>query len=98
MIGIGVDLVEVDRMRTALARTPSLRLRLFTEGERAYAESAADPSQRFAARFAGAGFDAGAFHPCYGLAEATLYAAGRQGARGFWACSIRACSTPRRTT
>lgn len=36
---------------------------------------------RFAARFAGAGFDAGAFHPCYGLAEATLYAAGRQGAR-----------------
>ena len=52
MIGIGVDLVEVDRMRTALARTPSLRLRLFTEGERAYAESAADPSQRFAARFA----------------------------------------------
>ena len=52
MIGIGVDLVEVERMRTALARTPTLADRLFTPGERAYAESANDPSQRYAARFA----------------------------------------------
>ncbi len=52
MIGIGVDLVEVDHMRTALARTPTLAARLFTDGERAYALAAHDPSQRFAARFA----------------------------------------------
>jgi holo-[acyl-carrier protein] synthase len=52
VIGIGVDLVEVDRMRTTLARTPSLVERMFTAGERAYAESAADPTERFAARFA----------------------------------------------
>jgi holo-[acyl-carrier protein] synthase len=52
MIGIGVDLVEVDRMRTTLARTPALLDRLFTPGERAYAEAARDPAERFAARFA----------------------------------------------
>ena len=52
MIGIGVDLVEVGRMRDALARTPTLAERLFTPAERGYAESARDPSERFAARFA----------------------------------------------
>jgi holo-[acyl-carrier protein] synthase len=52
VIGIGVDLVEVDRMRTVLARTPTMTERLFTPGERAYAESASDPSERYAARFA----------------------------------------------
>ena len=52
MIGIGVDLVEVDRMRTVLARTPTMVDRLFTAGEQAYARAASDPSERFAARFA----------------------------------------------
>ena len=52
MIGIGVDLVEVERMRTVIARTPTLVERVFTPGERAYAEAARDPAQRFAARFA----------------------------------------------
>ena len=32
----------------------------------------ADSLTRFAAKFAGYGFDAKAFYPCYGLAEATL--------------------------
>ena len=52
MIGIGVDLVEVDRMRSVLARTPTLVERLFTAGERAYAQAATDPTERFAVRFA----------------------------------------------
>lgn len=52
MIGIGVDLCEVDRMRAALARTPTLRERLFTEDERAYCDLRTDPSERYAARFA----------------------------------------------
>lgn len=52
MIGIGVDLCEVDRMRTALARTPGLRDRLFTDDERAYCDLRADPTERYAARFA----------------------------------------------
>lgn len=52
MIGVGVDLVEVERMRRALARTPTLADRLFTAEERAYAESHRDPSAHLAARFA----------------------------------------------
>jgi holo-[acyl-carrier protein] synthase len=52
LIGIGVDLVEVDRIRRTLARTPSLVERLFTDAERAYCERRRDPTERFAARFA----------------------------------------------
>ena len=52
MIGLGVDLVEVERMRTALARTPTLADRLFTAEERAHAEATSDPAERFSARFA----------------------------------------------
>jgi holo-[acyl-carrier protein] synthase len=52
VIGIGVDLCEVDRMRTALARTPSLRDRVFTEAEQAYCDLRADPTERYAARWA----------------------------------------------
>jgi holo-[acyl-carrier protein] synthase len=52
VIGIGVDLVEVDRMRRTLERTPTLADRLFTAAERRYAESATDPTERFAVRYA----------------------------------------------
>lgn len=51
-MGIGVDLVEVDRMRRALARTPTLTARLFSPAERAYANRASDPAARYAVRFA----------------------------------------------
>ena len=52
MLGIGTDLVDIDRFRTVLARTPSFADRVFRPGERAYAEQAADPTARLAARFA----------------------------------------------
>ncbi|HJR25744.1 MAG TPA: holo-ACP synthase [Acidimicrobiales bacterium] len=52
MFGIGVDLCEVDRMRAALERTPTLRGRLFTEAEQAYCDRRKDPTERYAARFA----------------------------------------------
>jgi holo-[acyl-carrier protein] synthase len=52
MIGIGVDLCEVDRMRAALARTPTLRDRVFTAAEQAYCDRRKDPTERYAARFA----------------------------------------------
>jgi holo-[acyl-carrier protein] synthase len=52
VIGIGVDLCEVDRMRRALIRTPTLRERVFTEDEQAYCDRRHDPSERFAVRFA----------------------------------------------
>ncbi len=51
IVGIGVDAVEVDRMRQILQRTPTFRER-FTPGEQADAEQRNDPSERYAARFA----------------------------------------------
>jgi holo-[acyl-carrier protein] synthase len=50
--GVGIDAVEVDRLRQALARRPSLAERLFTDDERAYAARASDPGPHLAARFA----------------------------------------------
>lgn len=52
MIGIGNDLVEIERFRKALTRTPGLRERLFTLAEREYADARHDPTERYAARFA----------------------------------------------
>ena len=52
MIGIGVDLCEVDRMRRALERTPTLRDRVFTDAEQGYCDQRRDPTERYAARFA----------------------------------------------
>jgi holo-[acyl-carrier protein] synthase len=52
VIGIGLDAVEIERFRRALARTPGLRERLFSTDERAYAELRADPTERYAVRFA----------------------------------------------
>ena len=34
IVGIGVDIVDIARLQTALRRTPSLASRLFTDGER----------------------------------------------------------------
>jgi holo-[acyl-carrier protein] synthase len=52
VIGIGTDLVELDRFRLALARTPRIVDRLFSDAEQAYARRRADPTERFAVRFA----------------------------------------------
>ena len=50
--GLGIDLVDVERFRRALARRPGLIDRLFTSGEREYAERRDDPTERYAVRFA----------------------------------------------
>jgi len=52
VIGIGTDLVDLDRFRQALERTPGLVPRLFCADEQAYAERRHDPTERYAARFA----------------------------------------------
>ena len=52
MIGIGTDLVELDRFRLALTRTPRIVDRLFSPDEQAYATLRRDPTERFAVRFA----------------------------------------------
>ncbi len=52
LVGIGADLVDLDRFRVVLARTPAITARLFTDGEQAYARARHDPTERFGARFA----------------------------------------------
>lgn len=52
MIGIGVDIVDIERFRTSLTRTPTMRQRLFTPAELDYVAPKADPVPSLAARFA----------------------------------------------
>jgi len=53
IVGIGIDLVEVDRIRRLLARKGDRALfRLFTEGERDYAATHPEPARQLAARVA----------------------------------------------
>ena len=50
---VGVDLIEIERVRSALERHPGFRQRCFTEAERDYCDSRPNPAQHYAARFAG---------------------------------------------
>ena len=50
---VGVDLIEIGRIRRALDRYPSFRERCFTDAERAYCDSRPNPAQHYAARYAG---------------------------------------------
>jgi holo-[acyl-carrier protein] synthase len=52
MPGIGIDLIEIERIEAVLERRPRLAERLFTEGELAYARDRARPGRHLAARFA----------------------------------------------
>lgn len=52
MIGVGMDLVDIDRFRRTLERTPTMLTRLFTDEERAYVAPMVDPVPSLAARFA----------------------------------------------
>ncbi len=49
---VGVDIIEIERIRRALLRE-RFRERCFTDAEREYCDSRADPAQSYAARFAG---------------------------------------------
>jgi holo-[acyl-carrier protein] synthase len=50
--GIGVDVVDVERMKFALERTPRIRQRLFTEAEIAYCEKFRFAERHYAGRWA----------------------------------------------
>jgi holo-[acyl-carrier protein] synthase len=52
-VNVGVDLIEIARIRRALERYPGFRERCFTQAERDYCESRPNPAQHYAARFAG---------------------------------------------
>ncbi len=50
-MGVGIDLLEVERLDRALQRRPQLAERLFTDAEREYAASRSRPVMHLAARF-----------------------------------------------
>jgi holo-[acyl-carrier protein] synthase len=50
--GVGVDVVDVERMKFALERTPRIRQRLFTEREIAYCEKFRFAERHYAGRWA----------------------------------------------
>ncbi len=53
IVAIGIDIIEVARIREVLARTPRFRERVFTAAEQAYCDSrGAVAAQHYAARFA----------------------------------------------
>lgn len=51
-VGLGVDIVEIERMRRILKRSPAFRQRMYSEGERAYCDAKAAPEVHYATRFA----------------------------------------------
>ncbi len=52
VLGLGVDIVEIDRMAAALQRRPKLKERIFSAEERAYCEKRSKPEIHYALRFA----------------------------------------------
>ncbi|MDQ5846301.1 MAG: holo-ACP synthase [Acidobacteriota bacterium] len=53
IVSIGIDIIEVARIREVLLRTPRFRERVFTEAEREYCDSrGVVAAQHYAARFA----------------------------------------------
>ena len=53
IISIGIDIIEVARIREVLLRSPRFRERVFTAAERAYCDSrGVAAAQHYAARFA----------------------------------------------
>ncbi len=51
-LGVGIDTVDVQRFAEMMERRPEMSKRLFTEGERAYGDSLANPNPSMAVRFA----------------------------------------------
>ena len=50
---VGVDMIEIGRIREALERYSGFRDRCFTAAEQAYCDARRNPAQHYAARFAG---------------------------------------------
>lgn len=51
-VGLGVDIVEIERMAGILQRSPTFAERVFSEAERRYCDKNANPATHYALRFA----------------------------------------------
>lgn len=79
IVGIGVDIVEVERMRRAVERYGGRFVdKVFTPAEAAYCRLASHPEQRFATRFA--------------AKEAALKALGTGWAQGVRFLDVEVCN------
>jgi holo-[acyl-carrier protein] synthase len=78
--GVGIDLLEIDRMERALERHPRLAERVFTSAEREYAAARVRPGRHLAARFA--------------AKEAVVKALGLSGGFGFREIEVIAGEPP----
>jgi holo-[acyl-carrier protein] synthase len=78
--GVGIDLLEIERMERALERHPRLAERVFTSAEREYAAARARPGRHPAARFA--------------AKEAVVKALGLSGGFGFREIEVVAGEPP----
>jgi holo-[acyl-carrier protein] synthase len=52
IIGVGIDIVEVERLAEKLDRSAELKAKVFSEAEIKFCEAQQDKSQHFGARFA----------------------------------------------
>ncbi len=50
--GLGVDIIEIDRIKAALLKYDSFEKRIFTPAESKYCQSKQNPALHYAARFA----------------------------------------------
>ena len=111
MKGVGVDVVEIERFRRSLDRTPTMRERLFTPAELAYVEPKADPVPSLAARFAareavmkalGLGLGAFGFHEVWveveesGAPRLVVTGRARRARRRPWRRALAPVDQPRR--
>ena len=53
IVGIGIDMIEVDRVRSKIEKEKGFREQIFSPDEIDYCVQQADPYQHYAARFAG---------------------------------------------
>jgi holo-[acyl-carrier protein] synthase len=51
-VTVGIDLIEIERIRRALSRYPGFRERCFTDAERDYCDRRPNPAESYAGRFA----------------------------------------------
>ncbi len=52
IVGIGIDIIEVSRIKKVLEKNPAFKEKVFTQQEIEYCESKADPGLSFSVRFA----------------------------------------------
>ena len=92
MTRVGVDLIEIERVRRSLQRYQGFRDRCFTAAEQAYCDSRKNPAESYAGRFAGkeAVGKALGFGVARAFAWKDIEIAGRPSRR----CSSRVASPP----